>query len=76
MELVAIETNLGRYAKIHPTKAILKEQLPSDLSYICISFLVNKKVLEIQVDGDKIKRDIEHYLQSITLAYFVGGQHI
>lgn len=38
--------NLGRYAKIHPTRAMLKKQVSIDLSSRCFNFLVNKKVLE------------------------------
>lgn len=61
LELVATLISLGKYAKIHSIKATPKKQLLIDLSYRCTSFLVNKKVLIAQVDGNRIKKGMEHY---------------
>jgi hypothetical protein len=73
-ELVAAVTNLGKFDKIPPTRAIPGEELPQGFERSCTGFLLSNKLLEVKVNQATVKRDSEHLQKHAIVAYFVGGQ--
>jgi hypothetical protein len=73
-ELVAAITNLGQYAKIHPTKATPGEQLPPGLFRSKTGFLLNSQVWEVEIDVELVKKNMEYFRKYVVIAYFVGGK--
>jgi hypothetical protein len=74
MELVAAVTNLGQYAKIHPSKAMPGEQLPPGLIRSKTGFLLNAEVRVVEIDTELVKRNMEYFRKYFVIAYFVGGK--
>ena len=73
-ELVAAVTNLGQYAKIHPTKASPGEMLPPGLFRSKTGFLLNSQVREVEIDIELVKKNMEYFRKYVVIAYFVGGK--
>jgi hypothetical protein len=73
-ELVAAVTNLGQYAKIHPTKATPGEQLPLGLVRSSTGFLLNSQVREVEIDMEVVKKHMDYFRKYVVIAYFVGGK--
>lgn len=73
-ELVAAATNQGSHAEIHPTRATPGKQLPEGLVRNCIGFLLRTRTLEVQLDVNKVTRDMTHLKKFVVIAYFVGGR--
>jgi len=73
-ELIAAVTNMGRDAKIHPTKATSGESLPEGFARSYVGFLICNTVMEVSVDQDVVKRETEQLRKHVAVAYFVGGR--
>lgn len=73
LKLVAIATNLGKYALINPTCALSSDQLPNSLSRSSTKFLLNTNVIEIRLDLKKVKVKMEYLEKCVVIAYFIGG---
>jgi hypothetical protein len=73
-ELVATVTNLGKFEKFHPTRAVPREELPQGFERSCTGFLLCNEVLEVQVNQETVKRDSDYLQKHAIVAYFVGGQ--
>jgi hypothetical protein len=73
-ELVAAVTNMGKFDKIHPTRAVAGEVLPKGFSRSCTGFLLCNEVLKVKVNQDVVKLDTEHLQKHAVVAYFVGGK--
>lgn len=57
-ELVATTSHFGRFVEFHPTKARLKEELQDTLYTSNVKFLINKQVVEVKLDKDKVLEEI------------------
>jgi hypothetical protein len=73
-ELVAVVSNMGKFDKIHPTRAVAGEILPEGFSRSCTGFLLCNEVLKVRVNQEIVKLDIVHLQKHAVVAYFVGGQ--
>lgn len=73
-ELVAVVTNMGRFDRIHPTRASVGESLPAGFSRSCTGFLLCDEILEVPVNQATVKQDTEFLKNHAIVAYFVGGQ--
>lgn len=72
-ELVAAASHLGQHAKFHPTRASLGEELPDNLYRSSTGFLINKSGVEVKLDKDKVRKEMEFFQKHVVIAYFVGG---
>ena len=73
-DLVAAMTNMGKHAKIHPIVATLGECLPPGYARSSTGFLICTTALEVKVDQDNVRKEIERLQRHAVIAYFVGGR--
>lgn len=72
-ELVAAASHLGQFAKFHPTRASPGEELPHNLYRSSTGFLINKQGVEVKLDKEKVRKEMEFFQKHVIIAYFVGG---
>ena len=73
-EFVAVVTNLGKHAKIHPTVATPGEVLPEGYARSLTGFLICNKILEVKVDQEIVAKETIRLQRHTVVAYFVGGR--
>lgn len=66
--------NLSKYKIIHLIKASLGKQFLADIYYNCTNFFLNKKTLEVKVDRNKVKKEMEHLTKYDVIIYFIDGR--
>lgn len=71
-EIVAAATNQGAHAEFHPTKATPSKQLSKGLIQNCVDFLLQTRTLEVQLNANKITKDMSHFKKFVVIAHFVG----
>lgn len=73
-ELVAAVTNMGKFSKIHPTKATPGETLPPGYVRSSTDFLLSTETVEVQVNHSLVKSASDQLRKFSIVAYFVGGK--
>lgn len=71
-ELIAMTTNLSKFASINPTWAIRGKKLYDGFSRISTDFLLNIHVIEIWLNDGKIKVKMDYLQKYVVIAYFFG----
>lgn len=67
-KLVAATAHMDKYVTIHSTC----EHLPDGLFGNSKGFLLNKRIVQVQLDGSKVKNEMDYYQKRVVIAYFVG----
>ena len=65
---------LGRFSKIHPTRATPGESLPEGLQRSSTGFLIKTSAQQVRLSKEKIQKEMEHFQSKVIIAYFVGGR--
>lgn len=73
-ELVAAVTNMGKFSKIHPTKATQGENLPKGYTRSSTGFLLSNEVVEVRVNQKAVRHASDHLRKFSIVVYFVGGK--
>jgi hypothetical protein len=73
-ELVAMVSNMGKFDKIHPMRAVASEVLLEGFSCSCIGFPLCNEVLKVKVNQEIVKLDTVHLQRHAVVAYFIGDK--
>lgn len=72
--IAAAVASLGQYVTFNPTCATPGENLPEYLVRSSTRFLLNMQAIEVRLNQEKVKSEMEYFQHCVVIAYFVGSQ--